>query len=351
MNEKWPPGQHLRPLCRMACTRRTRAWNPGTGPAVRLSDRAPDRSVAPAHWPSTRNGSPQRQLAHAVRSRSRRGTDVAYRRPHMSAISLALREGLAAAQNQQFDRARVCLEQATIETPENPIAWFWLAIVSPSAGTAIPCLRRVLALDAGHEQARAALAKLLVAEAQALAGAGRRDEARALATEATETTPDAVGVWLSLVAVTENQIGRIDALRQAAVRAPDDQRIRTKLRQALLARAVMTATADRAEARVRFREAATLEPGDACVWEALVNLADTRGEWLSALCDLIRVAPGHPTARTTLRDALAVDAQALTATGRVDAACDRWREAIEVTGGDVDTWLGLAAITPDAGEA
>ena len=51
----------------------------------------------------------------------------------MSTASLALREGVAAAEAREFERARPLLQQATTESPENVVAWFWLAIASPSA--------------------------------------------------------------------------------------------------------------------------------------------------------------------------------------------------------------------------
>ncbi len=109
----------------------------------------------------------------------------------MAPVSQKLRAGIAAAQAHQYGKARPLLEQVTEESPDDPIGWFWLAIVSPSAGVAMPCLRRVLTLDASHEQARAALAKLLLAEASTIASAGHRAAARDLAVEASGLTPRA----------------------------------------------------------------------------------------------------------------------------------------------------------------
>ena len=42
---------------------------------------------------------------------------------------------------------------------------------------------------------------------------------------------------------------------------------------------------------------------------------------------------------------------ALADAGSIEDACERWREAIALTGGDIETWLGLASITPDQEEA
>ena len=256
-----------------------------------------------------------------------------------------------AAQARDFDRARELLQQVTTETPNNVLAWYWLATASPSADDAIGCLRRVLTLDQGHAPAREALARLLVAEARTRAGAGKRDIARALATEATELQPDAVLTWRTLADLANSHVDRIDALRRVVALAPDDTAIRTQLRQALLARAVMIANTDKAEARRRFREAAALNSSDPRIWQALCNLAANREEQLQCLRELLRVAPGHQQGRTMMHKALIDDARALAAAGDTDTACSRWREAVDLTGGDIEAWLGLADTTTDTAEA
>src|SRR5205823_6658080 len=113
------------------------------------------------------------------------------------------------------------------------------------------CLRRVLELEQTHEQARSALTKLLQSEAHRLAATGARAEAREFAAEACKLTPDTQAVWLALAALTDDQKERLDALRETVKIAPEDAALRTRLRQALLARGVMPAT-DRAEARACF---------------------------------------------------------------------------------------------------
>jgi twitching motility two-component system response regulator PilG len=262
----------------------------------------------------------------------------------MSGITAALRDGILAAQARQFDRARQLLQEVTAEAPGDPVGWFWLAIASSSASDAIPCLRRVLELDSAHDQARSALTKLLQSEAHRLAATGARSEARAYAAEASRLTPDTQAAWLSLAALTDDQKERLDALRQAVKISPEDAGLRTRLRQALLARGVMPAT-DRAEARACFREASQLNADDPRVWQALAKLADTPTEAVDALRQLIRVAPDTPNASSALRNALVADARALADANRQDEAYKRWREAADVSGGDCETWLGVAGTT------
>jgi twitching motility two-component system response regulator PilG len=262
-----------------------------------------------------------------------------------------LQQGVIAAQARDFDRARELLQHVTTETPDNVLAWYWLATAASSADAAIDCLRRVLALDQRHAPAREALARLLVAEARTTAAAGQRDLAHALATEATDLQPDAVYTWRTLADLAYSQVDRIDALRRILALAPDDGAVRTQLRQALLARAVIIASSDKAEARSRFREAAALNPSDPRIWQALCNLASNRDEQLQCLRELLRIAPQHQHGRAMMRKALIEDARASGAAGDIETACVRWREAVDLTGGDVEVWLGLAEATADTAEA
>lgn len=268
-----------------------------------------------------------------------------------TATQTALQQGVIAAQAQDFDRARELLQHVTTESPDNVLAWYWLATASSTADAAINCLRRVLALDRAHAPAREALARLLVSEARNTAIAGNRDGARVLASEATELQPDAVLTWRTLADYANSHVDRIDALRRVVALAPDDAAIRTQLRQALLARAVIIASTDKAEARRRFREAAALNSSDPRIWQALCNLAANRDEQLQCLRELLRVAPGHQQGRTMMRKALIDDARALAAAGESETACSRWREAVDLTGGDIEAWLGLAETTSDTAEA
>src|SRR6187431_647887 len=183
-----------------------------------------------------------------------------------SATNVILRQGVVAAQNREFDRARALLEQVTLETPDDVIAWYWLAIASPSADSAIPCLRRVLAIDDEHAPAREALSLLLISEARSAAAAGNRAGTRSLINEATDLTPDLAAPWQAMAELATSQVDRIDALRRLVTLRPDDATHRTQLRQALLARAVTIAGDDREEARSRFREAAELNPSDVRIW-------------------------------------------------------------------------------------
>jgi twitching motility two-component system response regulator PilG len=262
-------------------------------------------------------------------------------------VATALRHGVIAAQARDFDRARPLLQHVTERMPDDVIAWYWLAIASPSAEAAIPCLRRVLSIDNAHGQARDALSRLLIAEARTAASAGRRDEARALAAEATDLSPDSPSMWRALAELATCQVDRIDALRRMTHLSPEDAGIRTQFRQALMARAVIIARSNRVEARARFQEVAALNPADTRVWQALSNLADTTGERAKYLRELLRVAPDHQQARGNLRKLLVDDARELQEAGELEESRGRWREALDVAGSDIELWLGFAQACDD----
>lgn len=280
--------------------------------------------------------------------------NVAQRRAEMNAspqVATALRHGVIAAQAHDYDRARPLLQHVTEKTPEDVIAWYWLAIASPSAEAAIPCLRRVLSIDGDHLLAREALSRLLIAEAHNEAAAGRRDEARELALEATDLAPDSSATWRALVELATSQVERIDALRRLAHLSPEDAALRLQLRQALMARGVMIARSDRDEARARFQEVAALNPADIRIWQALFNLAESQDEQAKYLRELLRIAPDHQPARSTLRRILVESARVHRAAGELAEARVRWREAIDVAGSDIELWLGFAEACDDQTEA
>jgi len=268
----------------------------------------------------------------------------------MPGVEQLLRDGIVAAQSRQFERARPLLERVTAELPADAVGWFWRAVVSPSPEDAIASLRRVLEIDGEHGAARRSLTQLLLADAHRVAASGRRNDARALAVEATRLTPQAPAAWLALAALTLDPLERVDALRRAIALSPEEPHLKTRLRQALLVRGVNAST-ERVEARACFREALDLDPNDARLWLILAKLADSPAEAADALHEVLRLAPTHAVGRAALRDALVADAAELANAERIDESCERWREAIALIGGDVETWLGLAATTPDQAEA
>ena len=111
---------------------------------------------------------------------------------------------------------------------------------------------------------------------------------------------------------------------------------------------VMVAGTD-AKARSRFREAwRSIRPTCGCArrsrtWPSRARNGSTRARLASAA--------GKASARLAFRNALVADAQAPAATGHIDDACARLREAIAAAVADVETLATLAGITPDAEEA
>ena len=253
---------------------------------------------------------------------------------------------MAAGHTGQFDRARVHLEQESAEAPHSSLAWFWLAVSSPTPAAALRCLRRVIEIDPSHVQARETMAKLLVVEAVSV----RRDRpaARSLLGEAALVAPNVAAVWIALAALSDSPADQQKALRRAVVLAPDRTDLRQRLHGALMHEAVTLAKIGRKiEARRVFREAADLDPRDARVWQALAHLAEKPSDAIEAWRELVRLGPGQSGASAALKKALVTDARALATAGRKSDALTRWREAITLDERDPDLWVGLASACTD----
>lgn len=267
----------------------------------------------------------------------------------MRGATETLRDGIAAAYARDFERARDLLEQAASAAPDSPSVWFWLAISSPSAVGAIRCLQRAIEVDPAHAPAREGLGKLLLA--QALAQSGDRPAARALLTQAAQAAPHLEGVWIALAEMHDDPSQRLDALRRAVSLVPDRAELRAKLHEALLREAVLCAkTAKVNEARTLFREASTINPSDARVWQALARLAEGPAEAVAALRELVRIAPETPGARDSLKRALATHAHIRAQGKHLNEARQLWREALALDDKDPDLWLGLASALTDQAE-
>jgi twitching motility two-component system response regulator PilG len=266
-------------------------------------------------------------------------------------LSRSLRDGMAAALARDFEAAYPLLQQATTESPADIDAWLWRAVASSSPADAVSCLRRVLVFEPSHVQAQHALARLLVAQASAAAGNGQQPQALALAREAVGLAPDCDAAWVGLASFSSDPDERIDALRRANDLSPHVTKTRLLLRDALLLSGVTAAAANPDRARERFREAATIDPTDPRVWQALARVARSAGESLEALRELARLAPDRPGVRAVLKKALVVDAESLAASGAAADAAARWREAAALDSSDPAAWLGLAGTTTDGDEA
>ncbi len=267
----------------------------------------------------------------------------------MRGATETLRDGITAAYARDFERARGLLEQAAAAAPESPSVWFWLAISSPSAVGAIRCLQRAIEVDPAHAPAREGLGKLLLA--QALAQSDDRPAARALLTQAAQAAPHLDGIWIALADLHDDPSQRLDALRKAVSLVPDRSELRSRLHEALLREAVLCAkTAKVNEARALFREASTINPSDARVWQALARLAEGPAEAADALRQLVKIAPNTPGARESLKKAIAAYAQARAQEKQLNDARALWREAIALDEADPDLWLGLASVLTDQAE-
>jgi twitching motility two-component system response regulator PilG len=199
-----------------------------------------------------------------------------------------LRDGIAAAQARRLDEARALLQQAVEAAPDDPLAWFWLAAVSPTADAAIAHLRRALALDPTHAAARSALVRILLSHATR-----SRDAARRLFREAGELAPDDPAVWRGVAQTASSSAEALAGVRDLQTLAPAFQDGRVFLVDALVADARAHAAAgDRTASRERWREAAALDAGRAEIWIGLAQCSDDDSEVRSAVAKAAAIVDG-----------------------------------------------------------
>ena len=122
-----------------------------------------------------------------------------------------LRQGIAAAQAGQRERARELLRRVVEQDEEIALAWLWLSGVVDSLDDREICLENVLSLDPTNDMARRGLAMLqrqkaqeLMREGTAAAQSGQRERARELLTRVVELDEKNVAAWLWLSDVVDS---------------------------------------------------------------------------------------------------------------------------------------------------
>jgi twitching motility two-component system response regulator PilG len=222
-----------------------------------------------------------------------------------------LRDGIAAARAKRLDDARALLQQAVDAEPDNPLAWFWLAVVAPNAEAAVSHLRRVLALEPSHVAAREALAKLLFAQADRM-----REAARRLFREAAAIAPQDVSIWRAVVQLAGTPGEALAAVRDLLAVAPDFSQGRTFLHDALSADArAHTAAGDRAAARERWHEVTALDDRNIEAWIGLATSTDDEAQARDALArvsTLVDDASGLGSTGAAAREDACAEAKAST---------------------------------------
>lgn len=260
------------------------------------------------------------------------------------------RNGVAAAQAKDLKRANALLTSAAEHAPDNPRVWLWLAACASNAESALPHLRRVLAIDPGHAVALVALAKLLIAVGGHLLQSNRPSARRALV-EACELVPDQPRAWLLLRDASDDDEERLSHLRRAAAALPSADDITHALRDELVRFAIVSSRrGQRDAARAALHEASRVVPTDVQVWLGLAHVSEP-ADAVDALRRALSLVPDHPAAAVLLKRALAADAQALAASGASAQARARWQEALEIDNSDPDLWVGFASVAATTDEA
>ncbi|HYM25195.1 MAG TPA: response regulator, partial [Vicinamibacterales bacterium] len=113
----------------------------------------------------------------------------------------------------------------------------------------------------------------------------------------------------------------------------------------------MLARSDRAAARALFLEALEFDRKDSRIWMALAHLAETPGQSVATLRELLTLEPAHAAGRSLLKGALVADARALHARGGAAAAVERLKESLAIDDRNIDAWLCLSEVSADGDES
>ena len=140
-----------------------------------------------------------------------------------------VRQGAAAAQAGDTERAERLLRQAIDEDDENVGAWLWLSGVVPTVEEQRACLQQALLLDPNSQVARDSLAHLRRASAERLlqegiasARAGERETARGLLAQAVEPDSCNPTAWLWLSGVMPDEESQRACLGRVLALEPDN---------------------------------------------------------------------------------------------------------------------------------
>jgi CheY-like chemotaxis protein len=180
-----------------------------------------------------------------------------------SLARLLQREGVAAAQAGDAERARALLAECTDLVPDDARAWLWLASAAASRTDAISCLRRTLAIEPGHELARGTLRRLLLHEGATAAQSGDGDRAGAYLAEASALYPHDEDARLARTAFAAHDGPTRGVPGVVGAQPQLDDVARIEAEALAEARAEAASTLDRPLVRVRARASVrtTIVPG------------------------------------------------------------------------------------------
>jgi CheY-like chemotaxis protein len=140
-----------------------------------------------------------------------------------------LRSGIAAAKAQDRVRARQYLREAVQLDPRCESAWLWLAGLAEAPLESLRCLDRVLALNPGHERARAAARAARLQAGIAAARSQQREAARDLLSHVVEDDPGNESAWLWLSSVAASPQEAASCLETVLRINPDNEQARGSL--------------------------------------------------------------------------------------------------------------------------
>lgn len=230
-----------------------------------------------------------------------------------------LREGVAAANAGERERAHGLLTQVTERDAQNEIAWLWLAAISDSYAARLIPLERAANLNPHNEQTQALFAdtkRHLAGELlqQGINAIKERDKAQAreFLTEATKHDSSNEVAWLWLAAAIQEDVGDVDEAIASAERQLECVNRALKLNSqnahaqnwfaatkahlvgALMQKGVDAAERDEREtARTAFQQVVAHESNSQDAWFELAKLTEDDAEKMDHLRRVLELNPQH----------------------------------------------------------
>jgi twitching motility two-component system response regulator PilG len=211
-----------------------------------------------------------------------------------ASVGESLRAGLTAAKAGHKAEARRLLREVADAEPLNELAWLWLAGVAETPRDALISLQRVLEINPDNPQALQGLTTTRLQLGIAEAKAGRKRTARRYLLEVTQKQPHNELAWLWLGGVAESPDNAIACLERVLELNPANQHARQGLQTMRLEAGIADARVGNKEsARRHLLAVTTQDPGNAMAWHWRAEVAESPGEAVRCLEQVLELDLGN----------------------------------------------------------
>ncbi len=256
--------------------------------------------------------------------------------------SLVRRASVLAKSGLRLD-AQSLLQEATALSPNDVRLWLAMAQVAPAPADAVTALRRVLAIDASHAGARAAMKKALKASATREQSDGRSAQALSTWREVCELDDADVQAWAARAELADEAEAVESATRLNALQPGHP--VAARVLQAGLSDRALEAmrTGEMEQALPLLRQAVIYDQDNERLWSALGQATSDVDERIDAFRRVLTINPQQARVAAVLKHALMGQGQAALESDP-DHARGFFEEVTRIDPRDEVGWLGLASL-------